>query len=58
MAEARYLISMAESDRATIQAWAERCAELAVSDSVAGAVRKAVELAESLPDHEVQRGYA
>jgi len=57
-AEPRWLVSLAESDRATVEAWAARCERLGAASSVAGALRKAVELAESLTDDDVKRGYA
>jgi hypothetical protein len=57
-AEPRWLVSLAESDRKTVEAWAARCERLGAAASVAGALRKAVELAESLTDDDVKRGYA
>lgn len=56
-AEARWLVSLAESDRATVEAWAERCQRLGTAASVAGALRKAVEIADSATDDDVRRGY-
>lgn len=64
--EARWLVSMAASDEAAVKAWAERCERLGAVPArregapppVAAALRKAVELAESLPDHDVMRGFA
>lgn len=56
-AVARWLVSLAETDRETIETWAARCERLGVSTSMAGALRKAVEIAESATDDDVRRGY-
>jgi hypothetical protein len=56
--EARWLVSMAESDQAAVKAWAERCERLGAASGIAPALRLAVRLAESLPDQDVKRGYA
>lgn len=64
MAEARYLVSMAASDERAVKGWAERCEKLGAvppgrnGPNVAASLRLAVKLAESLPDHDVKRGYA
>lgn len=58
MAEERWLVSLAQSDREQVERWAERCKALGVATTTAGALRWAVTLAESLPDGEVKRGYA
>lgn len=58
MNKARWLVSMAESDRAAFLAWAARCDRLGAATTMAGALRLAVKLSESLPDNDVKRGYA
>lgn len=56
-AVARWMVSMAETDKEAIETWAARCERLGVAASVAGALRKAVEIAESATDDDVRRGY-
>lgn len=56
-AEPRWLVSLAESDRKTVEDWAARCERLGAAASVAGALRKAVEIADSATDDDVRRGY-
>jgi hypothetical protein len=59
MAEAQWNISMRERDRAAVLAWQKRASRVLGREvTVKDAVLLAVELAESLPDAEVKRGYA
>jgi hypothetical protein len=53
MAEARWLVSLAESDRPMVKAWARRHKELGLPGGIAGALRRAVVLMGELTDDQI-----